>query len=344
MCDYLIKGDERKQFKINAPLTIDAGTVLLLEQDVRVLVSEGGSINAVGTPEARIKLEGLSPTQGYWQGICLRDNLESRFEYVDIVWGGKDEAGGSGSGGCNAAVGGDEGESISLKHVVISGSRENGLDATNLTLGDFEQNVFSNNLEYGVMVSSSNAHKLDSGSDYLGETPNGKPYVFLENAFRGQGESVTWRKLNVPYFNEKATSDQASILLSDNVTVTVEAGTRLEFGENGSLSVFDGATLNAVGTADAPIVFTGKEQTPGLWQGILFLEATGVFEYAQVSYGGRQDMPNGNIMASGSNGSSLTVRNSTISHSETCGISVNDASTFEESTNTFSNNATDVCN
>jgi hypothetical protein len=104
-CDYFVQGDERGQLKINAALTIDAGTVVQFEKDVRVLVGDGGSIIAVGTPEARIRLEGSSQAQGYWQGICFNDNRVSRFEYIDILWDGRDEAGSSGIrlGGCNAA-------------------------------------------------------------------------------------------------------------------------------------------------------------------------------------------------------------------------------------------------
>ncbi|MBP9792398.1 MAG: hypothetical protein KBC56_00190 [Flavobacterium sp.] len=62
------------------------------------------------------------------------------------------------------------------------------------------------------------------------------------------------------------------VKIQNGVTVTFEAGSTItcdnSTGENG-LIVLNGGKLIAVGTADAPIVFTEKSKTAGSWAGII---------------------------------------------------------------------------
>ncbi len=50
--------------------------------------------------------------------------------------------------------------------------------------------------------------------------------------------------------------------------LTIEPGTVIQFGENAGLGIYDGGSLNAKGTANAPIVFEGKNMVDGYWRGI----------------------------------------------------------------------------
>ncbi len=65
------------------------------------------------------------------------------------------------------------------------------------------------------------------------------------------------------------------IHVADGATLTVEAGTRIEGQPQSALFILRGAKLNAVGTADAPIVLTSAspvgQRQPGDWGGLLFI-------------------------------------------------------------------------
>jgi hypothetical protein len=346
-CDYLFSGD----LDVKSSLTIEPGTVVQFDQDARLSIDEAGSISAVGTAEERIVLEGRLEVQGFWQGLCFGDSRESRLEYVDLLWAGKVRTGGSSV--CSAAIGGvnGNGESVTIKNSLIAGSFTHGLDAQRVPLGEFTNNVFANNAEYGVRVDPDQVHKLDAESDYLGTSvnaPNGKPYVYLSGFLEGAGDTLTWRKLNAPYLAEEDFPyGTGKVNINDAVTITIEAGARFEFGPQSAINLFDGATLQTLGTAEAPVVFTGKEQTPGAWDGLFFQDSNGVLEHVQVSYGGAEGgsiLASGNIILSGVNGSDLTIRNSTISHSVTCGVTLDPERSSLEAVNvTFADNAENIC-
>lgn len=61
--------------------------------------------------------------------------------------------------------------------------------------------------------------------------------------------------------------------LSEGGTLRIAPGTTVTFGSGASLHIGAGALI-AEGTEDAPIVFTGQEEVPGYWQGLVFYRAT----------------------------------------------------------------------
>ncbi|MFZ5444509.1 MAG: hypothetical protein ACOZQL_31240 [Myxococcota bacterium] len=72
------------------------------------------------------------------------------------------------------------------------------------------------------------------------------------------------------------------------VTITVQPGAKLVFSEGTLLRISAEQVLTALGTADAPILFTGSLPVRGHWKG-LFFEGTSspsTLEYLTVEYGG----------------------------------------------------------
>lgn len=62
------------------------------------------------------------------------------------------------------------------------------------------------------------------------------------------------------------------VFVQPGATLTIEAGTRIEGEQGAVLVVTRGARIEAVGTPDAPIVFTSAEpNTPGYWGGVLVM-------------------------------------------------------------------------
>jgi len=58
------------------------------------------------------------------------------------------------------------------------------------------------------------------------------------------------------------------LIAKSDGTVTFEAGAEVTFGPNAGLNIFGEAALAALGTAEAPVVFTGALEERGSWQGL----------------------------------------------------------------------------
>lgn len=83
--------------------------------------------------------------------------------------------------------------------------------------------------------------------------------------------------------NTTWTSDQdyvieGTISIIDGAVLTIEPGTKIEFGAEGRIDVgySDNATFIAEGTEEEPIIFTSNHKTPtaGAWSGIFFWDYT----------------------------------------------------------------------
>ena len=226
-----------------------------------------------------------------------------------------------------------------MKNVAISGSVYDGATLENLPLLEFENNTFTDNARYPVLVVADQVKLLDAGSDFLGGgTPNGRPYIDVDGVVDdGVSESATWKKLNVPYYVSIA-------LYINNGTVTLEPGVTVVFGSDASVNVQDTGALKAVGTPQNPILFTGEQDPQGYWEGISYFESPSrdnVLDHVEVRNGGSGSYGAGNItLISAFEQSYARVSNSVIRGSGTWGICADEESALELGPgNTFSNNA-----
>lgn len=94
--------------------------------------------------------------------------------------------------------------------------------------------------------------------------------------------------------SEDTTLDQScyeitgSIEVINNAVLTIQPGVTLKFHKDCHMTVSSGQ-LVAVGTAAAPIIFTGMETTPGYWAGLRFLNSNSSsnrLEYVIIEGGG----------------------------------------------------------
>ncbi|RIH74336.1 hypothetical protein Mterra_04088 [Calidithermus terrae] len=305
-CDYLVDGF----IEVNSRLEIEPGTLLRFTKDSELNI-DGGELIAVGTPAARIRMEGLNPVTGYWSGIIFGTNARpSRIEYVDIVNAGQ-EGGYYHPKGALAGFGG----SLVLKHSTISGSYVNGAIFRSLRLIEFENNRFFGNTWYGVVIDPAQVHLLDAASDYAGrEKPNGRPYV--GTGLGDLEEDVTWKKLNAPYFVE-------GYLNVAWGTLTLAPGVKLVFSDKGNLTVEETGALRAVGTAAEPVVFTGKEAVPGYWAGIWFFDSTSranKLEHVDIGYAGGESILGLNANVVVDFDAYLSLSHANIHHSQGWGV------------------------
>ncbi|MBI2450444.1 MAG: lamin tail domain-containing protein [Candidatus Nealsonbacteria bacterium] len=154
-------------------------------------------------------------------------------------------------------------------------------------LTDISGNTFQNNNIDGVLVAS---------FGFSGDNP----------------QEITWKKINVPYFID------SHVIISSGYKLIVNPGVEVRLKNNGRVDV-DG-TLEAIGTAQDKIVFTGASQIAGSWKYIKFSasSASSTLENVTVSYGGYWDEWGGaRYGAVKIDGLSLSIKDSTFENNRT---------------------------
>ncbi|MBX2845273.1 MAG: hypothetical protein KTR13_03585 [Saprospiraceae bacterium] len=121
--------------------------------------------------------------------------------------------------------------------------------------------------------------------------------------------------------------------------LTIEAGTVIEFGENGGLGVYDNGFLRTLGLPDQKVIFRGTINGAGTWRGI-HTENNTELVHTEIDGAGRTYVYCCNETAAIMlKGGDLTITKSTISNTTGCGIYAKKFDDFTESGNTFSNNS-----
>ena len=258
-CDYLIDN-----MIVDSELSVEPGVVIRAVQKGVLYVTEGegpykGKLTAIGTPDKRIVFEGAESLKGHWQGVEFKNAQASQLHYVDIRDTGYD------CRRCNRAGLTVENTPLSLENSTLSNGYRAGLylnDKSSLT--SFSSNRFSGHIGAGVNLESAEAlTQLDANSDYLGEQPNGLPYIQIVDGTLTENETRRWKALNVPYAFERSVDVQmGSLSLDPGVNVIVK-GKDFKVGPD--------AQLDAQGSAAAPVSFRAEQDENNAWSGIYLL-------------------------------------------------------------------------
>lgn len=114
-------------------------------------------------------------------------------------------------------------------------------------------------------------------------------------------------------------------VIAAGVTIVMEPGAKLVFSADTALRIADAQVLEAVGTEQDPIIFTGALPVRGHWKGLLFNlnSVASHFDWVTVEYGGNTtgDADAANIKLTGdSRGARLALSHSTIRESAGHGL------------------------
>ncbi len=264
-----------------AEVTFAAGIEYLVAVDSELEFgwsNQAATVTAIGTAEAPIVFAGVFAEPGFWRGLQVRRNVtsNSRFEHVII----RDAGGGTAS-----AL--DLQAAITLDHVRLE-ANNTGLYIDDQGLSPATTHVtVTGSTGVPVLVESEAILAVPTGGTYTGNTVD---------EIRVKGGSIeisgTISNVGVQY------TMTGSVRVHQEAELTIEAGTEFVFGPDVEFEFGwsnQTAGIFAVGTADQPIIFRGRDPAPGWWRGLVIrpnVLSNSKLEHVQIGHAGPNNRGN----------------------------------------------------
>ena len=324
---YVIDGTVYIQNTSGAKLNIEAGTTISFTKGSQIEVGYNsntyGTLIANGTTSEPITFTSSSPekTAGDWDAIFLESGTSSSTSFTNCVF----EYG----GGYNAYTGIIDltNANINFNHCIVRHSETYGISCDDKSyFGSFDFNTFEDCASYPITIYGNWANTI--GANNIFSTTLGP---IIRGDYLEQSGSVTWNKLNKPYYIDGTLYIEST----GGTTLNIEQGTQINFTQGSQIEVGYSSnsygSIKAQGTASEPIIFTSGAPSPskGDWDGIFFEKGTmngSILDFCEVSYAGGYSAYSGNVTFDNSS-TNVTISNSTISHSSHYGLYIDDYST-----------------
>ncbi len=242
---------------IDATLTLDPGVVLAANDDVSLIVRNGGALRAVGTSALPIRLTSTVNAPDSWKGLQITTaSLDNVFDHVTFENGGSEAW--TGASDSRAMVYLEGNSKAVITNSTFRGSGHYGLWVpSGGDITGFDGNTFTANAR-GMIVHPNRAGAISANNTFSSNTEN-KVRVTFGNTDRVLN-AQTWNNFGAPFYVTTRTFVEAPL--------TIAAGTALEFAQDASLLVTNGGALRANGSAVSPVVFRGGQDLIGYWKGI----------------------------------------------------------------------------
>lgn len=288
-CDVYILGN----VSFNSTAFIEAGTTFLMAPESSV--EFGGTLTANGTQQDTIKFLSRNDTAGDWRGIEISDNIASQFSYVDIYNAGIANPvfarGSNTSGNVNGAAltlsgTAPEGQGMQVSEVSVTRSAGHGiyLDDRLSGLGSFGSNVFIDVTLADLAIHAEHVGLLDDTNVFSTSLePASGPVIEIKDdssqrtGFRFIGTETRLSPLGGPWFIPN---------LAVAGSLFIEAGTEIQFGENGRLLA--AGSVEIAGTDTMPVTLTGQVENELRWAGLEIL-GTANITHATLIGGGEAE-------------------------------------------------------
>ncbi|HLS71881.1 MAG TPA: hypothetical protein VK027_09480 [Chitinophagaceae bacterium] len=302
--------------EVDNDLIIKPGVEIIMCSATRLKTTANGSINAIGSASNPIIIKGEQNMPGYWDLIDFNSNNPNNILKHVII-----SDGGYSNNYYNATVWINDNYNgqLSISHTTIKNSKGPGLYMENgARFEGFSNNTFEKN-NVPVVIPFANIGQLDEASNY--GTTNTNNYIKVYNAALNGDATVA--ATNVPYYIEGRSEIKTGLKLNPGVKFLMGSDARMSTTANGY--------FNAIGTADKPIIITGKEEVPGYWEfiNINSNNPNNKMEYVELSYGGSSsNYKHSSIWVNDNNNGQLTVNNCTFKKSYSWAIYVEQATIY----------------
>ncbi len=320
--------------ELTGNVTIPAGVTVTVAPGAIVLMGSGASLEVAGTLKAAgagakpITFMSAAPTPkaGDWQYVRFNGAgaKASILNYVHFFHG---------SSGYQVA---GMVMLISGADIHIANSYFEQSLATGLYIDDATRPVIVNCTFFNTSLDGKGEYALSAPIDDLAlftnlHTVQGQNGVGLRSG--AVAHPGAWHTFDVPFVLT------GSVTVPSKVTLTIAPGTVVAMGSGTSLEVV--GTLNAAGTAAAPITFTSAslKPQPGDWQYIRFNGAeagSSTFQHVQVFYGSNGYQVSG--MVAVISGANLTLGNDYFAQGTSSAVWVDDSSRPTITNDTFAGN------
>lgn len=314
---YLIKG----KVDVTSGLRIHKGVELQFDADAEFAVTPTGYLSAIGTAEEPVKFYGVeSGVAGTWRGIAIKSNHDkNELTYVEVFNAGSEHLGGFDR---KTAIGmdGENHAKLKLTNSKIGKSGGYGLFVENhaeimgLTFTRFE-----NNTDAAMALPANEVRKVNNmvATEFTGNGHNGIE-IYGSVLLLPNNEASVWPALNF------GATYLVSGYLGIQSGLKILPGAAFQFASGKGISVAGNGYLNAQGTDELKIVFTGLSETKGFWNGIHFQTNSdnNVLRNAVVDYAGKISMsgPSASIYVGENVVSKLNITSSKIAHGAGFGL------------------------
>ncbi len=261
-------------------LELEPCTTVFVAPGASLVLTNGGAIRAVGTPQCPVTFLSEAGERGDWAGLRLdgsSDGASNLLEQVAVLHGGMDGI---------AALAIEDGASVALTNVRVAGSAGVGLRVGGLaTLRRAEGLTLVDNADRAASLPLSAATLLTGGSF----SPNDVPGLEVRRATATGNLSLA--SLDAPWVLA------GDLTLGDGVTPTtlsVAAGVEVRMGRGVSVDVTGSATLELAGEEGRRVNVRSAEEAPapGDWGG-LRAETGGTLDlrWSVLRHGGAGGVP-----------------------------------------------------
>jgi hypothetical protein len=308
----------------NAKLIIEPNVKLLFDDKEGVVVSDGGSLEAVGTPSDHIIFN--SGWSDQWKDIHFTssaNDVESKLIYCEIEQGGQDR-----DRPANIIL---EDATPEISNCFIRHSPGYGVYMSGaIRSGRFNNNTITNNAMAPISVPANAVAGIGMGT-YFG---NGNDIVEVRGAPLEQpiNNDGHWLNLGVPYRIQGTVQIQSSTLI-------LAPGVNILMTERSGFEILIQGGLIADGSGDL-ISIEGSQPIAGIWNLLLFSNYSNdkncQLINCRFSYGGGDSSRPGMIYC---DNVSPTIRNCIIEYSQSYGIYLNgNADIVDLQSNIFNGN------
>ncbi|UCE60854.1 MAG: hypothetical protein JSU63_03710 [Phycisphaerales bacterium] len=315
----------------DATLTVEPGVTIKFQQGVEMTVWGDGKLSAVGTADLPVVLTGEEAIRGYWDGLRFyqSNSTVNQLDYVTIEYAGAQwDANLYLAGSSNSPA------RVDITNCTLRESEAYGFVFTDAEIGEFSGNTITANAVGAGSVTANDAGYLDDTSTYAG---NDVDIVRISGSTLS--EDRTWPGIDADYLIDGDIGVQALL--------TIAPGATLVFAQENEMTVWGDGRLSAVGTAVAPILFTGNEEIRGYWSGLRFYHSNSTnnqLDYVTFEYGGGYFDANLYLDGASDSPARVNITNCTFRESETYGLSMEDAVVEQFSGNTLTANTLGAVN
>lgn len=314
---YLIKG----KIDVTSGLRIHKGVELQFDADAEFAVTPTGYLSAIGTAEEPVKFYGVeSGIAGTWRGIAIKSsNDKNELTYVEVFNAGSEHLGGFDR---KTAIGmdGENDAKLKLTNSKIGKSGGYGLFVENhAEIMELTFNRFENNTDAAMALPANEVRKVNNmvATEFTGNGHNGIE-IYGSVLLLPNNEASVWPALNF------GATYLVSGYLGIQSGLKILPGAAFQFASGKGISVAGNGYLNAQGTDELKILFTGLSETKGFWNGIHFQTNSdnNILRNAVVDYAGKISMsgPSASIYVGENVVSKLNITNSKIAHGAGFGL------------------------